>query len=94
MTLNTTLRRSLCAAGAAAALGLSVAGPASARFEPGEPVGTPRSGTTVTRTIGVPIDDNALELVQLGGGVLAGIALAGAGMALASRRHHAGAHPA
>jgi hypothetical protein len=41
------------------------------------------------------IDDNAVEYVQLGGGVLAGIALAGAGMAMASRRSHAHpAHPA
>lgn len=92
MTLNTTLRRSLCAVGAAAALGLSVAGPASARVDPGEPVGSNRPAPPPRPP--TFIDDNAIEWVQVGGGVLAGLALAGAGAALGSRRHHASAHPA
>jgi hypothetical protein len=45
------------------------------------------------RTQVLRVDDNAVEVLQLGGGLLAGIALAGAGMAAASRRGHA-PHPA
>lgn len=56
--------------------------------------------------LGIPVDpsppvvarmlvgDNAVEPLQLGAGVLAGVALAGAGLAVASRRRHAPAHPA
>jgi hypothetical protein len=90
-TRTNTVRRGLCTFGAAAALGLGFAGPASAVVLP-DPIGrsevAPPSGPTVF------FDDNALEWVQVGGGVLAGIALAGAGAALASRRHHASPHPA
>ena len=43
----------------------------------------------------VRVDDNAVEYLQLGAGVLAGIGLAGAGLAAASRRSHGHlAHPA
>ena len=50
----------------------------------GKCAGSGSPGTQVLR-----FDDNALEYVQLGAGVLAGIALTGAGMAAASRRGHA-----
>jgi hypothetical protein len=39
------------------------------------------------------VDDNAIEVVQLGAGVLAGIVLAGAAAAGASRYRHNHAHP-
>jgi hypothetical protein len=42
----------------------------------------------------VRVDDNALEYLQIGGGLLAGMALAGAGAALVSRRNHAHVRPA
>jgi hypothetical protein len=42
----------------------------------------------------VRVDDNEMEVLQLAAGVLAGIALAGTGAAVASRRTHAQAHPA
>ena len=83
-----------------------MAGPASARQDPGTggahewtqwstpyEGGTPAGGgSSVTFR---PIDDNAIEVLQLGAGILAGVALAGAGMAMASRRTHGhAAHPA
>jgi hypothetical protein len=41
------------------------------------------------------VDDNAIEVVQLGAGLLAGVALAGVGVAVSSRRTHGQlAHPA
>jgi hypothetical protein len=43
----------------------------------------------------VRVDDNAVEVLQLGAGLLAGFALAGAGAAAFSRRSHGQmAHPA
>ena len=88
-----TFRRSSAALGAAGILALSLAGPASARPDPSTGDLTrcttgcfqgPEESLSVLRSI----DDNAIEYLQLGGGVLAGIALAGAGMALASHRSH------
>jgi ABC-type sugar transport system substrate-binding protein len=87
-TRTSTVRRGFCALGAAATLGLALAGPAAARPEPGEPV-SPKPIILVHK-----VDDNAFELFQVGGGILAGLALAGAGRAVASRRDHAGLHPA
>lgn len=91
-TRTSTLRRGFCALGAAAALGLGLAGPANAVVLP-DPIGSgvPPKGPFA---IEVPIDDNALELLQVGGGILAGLALAGAGMAVATRRQHAHLSPA
>jgi hypothetical protein len=40
-----------------------------------------------------PLDDDAVEYLQLGAGLIAGVALAGAGAALVSRRHHRDPHP-
>ena len=101
MSANTAFRRSSAALGAAGILALSLAGPASARQDPstGE---LPRCTTACYQgpdsSSGPPSlnpHGNGLELIQLGGGLLAGVALAGAGMALASRRGHAqAAHPA
>ncbi len=88
MRTNTTLRRGIYSLGAAATLGLVLAGPAHAKPEPGDPV--PPSTRIVE--VKIPYDDNALEPVQLGGGILAGMALAGAGMAVASRRQHGHPH--
>ncbi|AXG14625.1 hypothetical protein [Intrasporangium calvum] len=92
---TSSLRRTCCALGAAATLGLALAAPASAVVLP-DPIGSglppeqPSPGGVIT----VAIDDNALELLQVGGGLLAGLALAGAGVALASRRHHSDPAPA
>jgi hypothetical protein len=46
------------------------------------------SSITTPGPVTVRIDDNAVEVLQLGAGVLAGVALAGAGLAVASRRSH------
>ena len=101
MSATSTFRRSAAAVGAAGILALSLAGPASARPDPstGElprcSVGCFEGGTTSGGLATITVDDNAFEVLQLGAGVLAGIALAGAGMAVASRRSHAhAAHPA
>lgn len=104
MSHTTSIRRALTVAGATGILAFSVAGPASARPDPGNGSQSEWScqtdcyvgGTSPVLTTSLPpIDDNALEVFQLGGGLLAGMALAGAGVALASRRgrRHA-AHPA
>lgn len=103
MSHTTSIRRALTVAGATGILAFSVAGPASARPDPGngsQQEWSCRSdcyegGTTTGPTSTITLDDNALELFQLGGGVLAGLALAGAGLAVASRRSHRhAAHPA
>ena len=103
MSHTTPIRRSLTVAGATGILAFSVAGPASARPDPGNGSQSEWScqsscyegGTTPSGVTTVTIDDNALEMLQLGGGVLAGLALAGAGAAVISRRSHAhAAHPA
>ena len=91
-TRTNTVRRGLCTLGAAAALGLGFAGPAGAVVRP-DPIGK-SDVTTPPPSTRVFLDDNAIEWIQVGGGVLAGIALAGAGAALGSRRHHASPHPA
>lgn len=103
MSHTTSIRRALTVAGATGILAFSVAGPASARPDPGNGSQSEWScqarchegGTTPAGTSTVTLDDDALELLQLGGGVLAGLALAGAGAAVISRRSHAhAAHPA
>jgi len=40
------------------------------------------------------VDDDAVEYLQIGAGILAGVALAGAGAAAMSRRHHRQPSPA
>lgn len=103
MSHTTSLRRALTVAGATGILAFSVAGPASARPDPGNGSQQEWScrtdcyvgGTDAGLTNTITLDDNALEVFQLGAGVLAGVALAGAGVAVVSRRsrRHA-AHPA
>ena len=102
MSNTTSIRRMASIAGAAGLIALSMAGPASARPDPGNGE-LPRCSTScfeggTSGGSGIPIpsvDGGGVELLQLGGGLLAGVALAGAGMAVASRRTHAhGAHPA
>jgi hypothetical protein len=103
MSHTTSIRRALTVAGATGVLAFSVVGPASARPDPGNgsqqewscQTGCYEGGTTPGATNTITVDDNAIEMLQLGGGVLAGIALAGAGVAFVSRRsHHHAAHPA
>jgi len=50
------------------------------RTDPG-PV--PQNPTSIVR-----VDDDAVEILQIGAGILAGIALAGAGASLVARRRH------
>ncbi|MBD8869863.1 hypothetical protein [Nocardioides donggukensis] len=70
---------------AAGFLTLTLTGPATAIPDPGVPVG--ESGATVVREIEVPVDDGALELVQIGVGVAAGLALGAGAVAIGARRH-------
>ncbi|HET7276675.1 MAG TPA: hypothetical protein VFJ22_01230 [Dermatophilaceae bacterium] len=98
MSRTTAVRRGAAALGASGLIALSLAGPAAARQDPG-------NGDLHGPSIIVPVDpnpmppvvrvdDNALEYLQIGGGLLAGMALAGAGAALVSRRNHAHVRPA
>ena len=102
MSRSSSLLRGAAAAGATGLIALSLAGPASARPDPGTGE-LPRCtsgcyvGGTVPGTAGADPTTGGVgvEYVQLGAGILAGIALAGAGMAVASRRNHTHvAHPA
>lgn len=106
MSNTTSIRRAACIAGTTGLLGLVMAAPAGARPDPGTGSSAEQrcstscyqGGTTDGSGVGVDLpatDDNAIEVLQLGAGLLAGLALAGAGVAVASRRTHAsGAHPA
>lgn len=96
MSNTTSIRRAAAILGATGLIALSMAGPASARQVPGtgDWADTKCSincyqGPDATGSGGpVVIDDNAVEVLQLGAGLLAGVALTGAGLALASRRGH------
>lgn len=75
---------------ATALAGILLAAPAEARPDPGtggpDPVVVrpdPPRGSGV-----VIIDDDAVEYLQVGAGLLAGLALAGAGAAVVARRQH------
>ncbi|KRE58791.1 hypothetical protein [Phycicoccus sp. Soil748] len=106
MSHTTNIRRAASIAGATGLVALSMAGPASARPDPGS--GSPGEqhcttscfeGGTVGGSSGVgtvlTVNDNGVQVLQIGAGLLAGVALAGAGMAVVSRRSHAhAAHPA
>ena len=91
-------RTSLATIGAAALVGLAMAGPASARPDDGEKAPQPRTNLVVSdpvtpqakpETRVIRIDDNALEQLQIGLGALGGMALAGAAAgAVSARRHH------
>jgi len=91
MSHTTAVRRTASALGACALLALLLAAPAAARLDPGTGgrdfdvvVPNPRTG----QGPGVVLDDDAVEYVQVGAGIVAGMALAGAGAALVSRRRH------
>lgn len=110
MTHTSRIRRTAAVAATGGILALSMATPASARPDPGNGSqsewschslcyqgGTEGSsgGSGVSPATQVLTNDNGIELLQLGAGVLGGIALAGAGVAIASRRGRAhAAHPA
>lgn len=81
-----------------------MAAPASARPDPGNGSQSEWSCQTNCYTgpnstgggpdvSGSLTNPNGIEFLQLGAGVLAGVALAGAGVALVSRRHHHAPHP-
>jgi hypothetical protein len=101
MSHTTTIRRAASVVGATGLLALSMAGPASAGPDAG-PGEIPRcssdcyeGGVPAGTLPGIAVDTSGFEVLQLGAGILAGVALAGAGMAVASRRSHAhAAHPA
>jgi hypothetical protein len=99
MSSLTAIRRTAAAGGAAGLIALSLAGPAAARPDPGTgdlprcTSGCYEGGTGSSP--GPTADTNTVEYIQLGAGVLAGIALAGFGVAVTSRRSHGQvAHPA
>ena len=102
MSYITSLRRSAAVFGATGLIALSIAGPASARQVPGNGDWADQhcsvncyEGPSGRTTPTITIDDNGVEVLQLGAGLLAGIALAGAGAAAFSRRNHGHlAHPA
>jgi len=104
MSAQSALRRSSAALGAAGVLALAVVGPAAARPDPG-PGDIPRcttgcfagqDGHSLNLPPATQVVEGGVQVVQLGAGVLAGVVLAGAGMAVAARRthRHAPAHPA
>jgi hypothetical protein len=64
--------------------------PGDVRRVDGQPTGSTPGGASTTTRVVVPVDDNAVELVQVGLGVLAGLAVAGLGISTASamRRRH------
>lgn len=96
MSHLTAFRQAAAVVGTTGLIALSLAGPASARDDHG--TGTVQRCTSDCYDFGTspiappestPLDDNAVEYLQLGAGLLAGFALAGAGMAVVSRRGHA-----
>ena len=87
MSRTTTVRQGAAAIGASGLIALSLASPAAARPDPG--TGSPQRCSSSCYVGGanasgptqfITLDDNAVEYLQLGAGVLAGIALAGAGL--------------
>ncbi|KGN36535.1 hypothetical protein [Knoellia subterranea] len=85
MSHTTSIRRFAATAGAAGILALSMAAPASARPDPGNGSQSEWScqvncyagpdGPGMTTSL-PPVDDSAIEFLQLGAGVLAGVAIA------------------
>lgn len=106
MSHASRVRRTAAVAATGGIIALSMAAPASARPDPGNGSQSEWSchslcyegGTEGSSGIGtttITVDDNAVEVLQLAAGVLGGVALAGVGIAVASRRNHAhAAHPA
>lgn len=73
---------------ATALAGILLAAPAEARPDPGTGGTDPVVVTPEPPRGPDPIDGGAVEYLQLGAGLIAGLALAGAGAAVVSRRHH------
>ena len=96
MSHTASVRRTGSALGACALTALLLAAPAAAQPDPGTGGRDFTPGSSVPGPQGptIVVDDDALELLQVGAGILAGIALAGAGAALASRRRHGHPTPA
>ena len=101
MSSLTAIRRTAAAGGAAGLIALCLAGPAAARPDPGTgelprcTSGCYQGGGGTGTGPGPTADTNTVEYIQLGAGVLAGIALTGLGVAVTSRRSHGQvAHPA
>jgi hypothetical protein len=103
MSHITSIRRAAAISGVTGIIALSSAGAASAREIPGNgaqeefrcTVSCYEGGTSGGLTSIPKVGEDGIEILQLGAGVLAGVALAGAGLALASRRgHRHAAHPA
>lgn len=107
MSHTTSIRRAASIAGATGLVALSMAGPASARPDPGTGgpgelrcsvscYEGPANGAGAGPDVGavLRVDDNGSQILQLGAGLLAGVALAGAGMAVVSRRGHGHGHAA
>ncbi|HEV7196734.1 MAG TPA: hypothetical protein VGN19_12400 [Pedococcus sp.] len=99
MSSLTAIRRVAAAGGVAGLIALCLAGPSAARPDPGTgdlprcTSGCYHGGTDPSG--GPTADTNTVEYIQLGAGVLAGIALTGFGVAVTSRRGHGQvAHPA
>jgi len=94
MSHSTSARRTASAFAASALVALVVAAPAAARQDPGtggvdQVAAVPASAPPI-----IEVDDDAVEMLQIGAGLLAGLALAGAGAAMVSRRHHRDPTPA
>ena len=81
---------------ATALAGILIAAPAQARVDPGTgPNDRVAPHTTPPLPPGPPAtaDDDAVEYLQLGAGLLAGLSIAGAAAAVASRRQHRDPQP-
>ncbi|QZY30385.1 hypothetical protein [Nocardioides coralli] len=92
--MNTTARRIFSTTAVTAVLSIATAVPASAEPDWGVPGSTGGGGATTTQVREVPIDDNALEYLQIGLGALAGMAVAGAAAVSVRRFGHHAPHPA
>ena len=104
MSHITSIRRAATTIGATGLIAIALAGPASARPDPGTGSAAeqhcsvscyPGPDNAAPAAATPAADDNGIEVFQLGAGLLAGLALAGAGIAVASRRSQGHvAHPA
>ena len=104
MSARSAFRRSSAALGAAGILALALAEPAAAHPDPGTGdiarcttscfAGPDRESFNLSPA--AQVVQGGVQVVQVGAGVLAGVALAGAGLAVASRRgnRRGQAHPA
>ena len=83
---------------ATALAGIILAAPAQARIDPAGGGFGPAQAPVVSQPVPAPdpgptVDDDAGEYLQLGAGLLAGLAIAGAAAAVVSRRQHQDPHP-